>query len=97
MLALELLPHATHNGNAAEVRFMSGILTRIRKVEIDAEIVTRALELGTRYGVSGADALHAALAEAGGVEQFVTTENRTKPLYRVREFQVVHLDSLALE
>ena len=94
MLALELLPHATYNDNAAEVRFMSGILARIQNVPIDAEIVARALDLGRRYGVSGADALHTALAEAGGVEQFVTTENRTKPLFRVLEFQVVHLDDL---
>lgn len=66
MLALELLPHATYGGNAAEVRFMSGFLERVRAVAI----------------------------ESAGVEQFVTTENRTKPMYRIETLQVVHLDDL---
>lgn len=94
MLALELLPHATYSGNAAEVRFMSALLGRLRNVALEPSIVARALRLGGEFGVSGADALHVALAESVSVEQLVTTENRTKPLYRVRGLAVVHLDDL---
>ena len=52
-------------------------------VPLDDDLAFRARELRTEYDLGSLDALNVATAEAGVVDEFVTTEKPGKPLYRV--------------
>ncbi len=58
---------------------------------LDEAVGENAERLASRWGLEAADALHIALAIAGGCHEFVTTEGPPKPMHRVTEIRVVHL------
>jgi predicted nucleic acid-binding protein len=44
-----------------------------------------------KYGIAGMDALHIAAALSIGAEEFITTEKKTKPMFRVTELQMISI------
>jgi hypothetical protein len=49
--------------------------------------------LASRYDLTPIDALHVSAAVIAGVDEFVTGEKDTKPMFRVQEVKVVSLYS----
>jgi predicted nucleic acid-binding protein len=60
-------------------------------VGIDEAIVSRAIEIAAQFDITGMDAIHVALAEAGKVTEFITTEGSTKPIFRAKQVGPVNL------
>ena len=54
-------------------------------------IVPQAQTIAGKYGIAGMDALHIAAALSIGAEEFITTEKRTKPMFRVMGLQMISL------
>ena len=44
-----------------------------------------------RHGLGAMDALHLAAAHVGGVAELITTEKRSKPIYRSSLVKVIYL------
>ena len=77
--------------NREEVEFFHFFFSKVAIwASIDDALVEDAIRLGERYGIVNIDALHAAAIRAGA-DRFVTTERPGRPLYRLREIEVVHL------
>ncbi len=47
--------------------------------------------IADKYGIAGMDALHIATALSIGAEVFITTEKKTKPMFRVTELQMMSI------
>ncbi|MFQ3611053.1 MAG: PIN domain-containing protein [Fimbriimonadales bacterium] len=86
---LEVLPKAVYNGHSEEVEFYQSVFNDSRTEILDwnLEVLKEAYSLAKEYGISAMDAIHIAHAIAAGVDEFVTCEKNTKPLFRVREIQ----------
>lgn len=54
-------------------------------------LIQSAFNLAVIYGLSGFDALHVAAAIEAGADELITTEKKSKPMFRVREISVIHL------
>lgn len=63
-------------------------------IPLDESLALRARELRTAFGLASLDALHVAAAELAVVDQFVSTERPTKPLYRASHVNPVFLGNL---
>ena len=96
LVRLELLPKALYHKQAAEAEFYRIHLNRVRAEEpLSSALGREAFELGKRYGLAAADALHIAAAIRQKVEEFITSESPGKPLFRVKELAVRSLQSFA--
>ncbi|MDR1785257.1 MAG: PIN domain-containing protein [Spirochaetaceae bacterium] len=92
-LELETLPKMRFNKKHDQVEFTEALFRKSEYVNSSDEIVAKAKELASMYGLAAMDALHAASAIAAGADEFLTFEKSTKPLFRipVAELQVVSL------
>jgi predicted nucleic acid-binding protein len=92
LVRLEVLPKAIYNKREAEAEFYRTFFERVeRLVMTTAALVAQALAEANRHGLSAIDALHIAAAKAATVEEFVTVERATKPLFRVTDLRVITL------
>lgn len=71
------------------------IFARAKHVAWSAQIVDSAKHLARSYGLNAMDAVHIAVALAGGADSFISGEKPTKPMFRVPEIPVESLRSLA--
>lgn len=86
---LEVIPKATFHKNEPEVEFYETFFrANIRCIPTSASLVEQAIDEGCKTGISGIDALHIACAVFAGAEEFITTEEPTKPLHRTRLVKV---------
>ena len=93
IVRLELARH--RNNTPAEVAHFAALFDAVHVwIPLDEDLAFRARELRTQYDLGSLDALHVAAAEAGVVDQFVTTEKPGKPLYRVGHIGPVYLGDL---
>jgi predicted nucleic acid-binding protein len=75
-----------------EIDFMNTFYEGVSEwVEIDDSIVIQALDLAAKYDMGAIDALHIALAKRGKVDEFVTMERPTSPIFRALGLKVVSL------
>lgn len=89
---LEVLPKARFHNKVAEVDFMQQFLeAATERIEPSQQIADDAILLAATYDLSPVDALHASVAKAAKVDEFVTLEGANKPLLRVQEANVVTL------
>lgn len=89
---LEVLPKPVYNGYEDEAEFYREFFAETaRWVGSSPELSEKALELACQHGLSAVDALHVAAAEREGVEEFMTSERRTKPLFRVTTPQITSI------
>lgn len=92
VLRLELVPKAHFNKQVLEEQFYEAYLTSaVEFVETTPQLVRAAEAEAKAAGLAAADALHVTAAKAAGVEEFVTGEKSTKPLFRVVGLRITSL------
>ncbi|NUQ01265.1 MAG: type II toxin-antitoxin system VapC family toxin [Armatimonadetes bacterium] len=84
MVALEILPKAAYANQQKELDLYRRLLARASThVELTEPLMGTALELGMRYGLQGADAIHTACALAAGCTELWTAEAASSPWFRL--------------
>ena len=88
---LELMPKAIYNKAGEEAEFYETIFTGADHVRWQLDVLYRAHELAQNYGIGAMDAIHVATALDAGVDEFVSGEKPSKPMFRVSELLMVSL------
>jgi predicted nucleic acid-binding protein len=94
ILKLELIPKATFHKQKDEVAFYEAFFENaILSVEISSTLITKAIDLASKYDLAPCDALHLSAAIEAQVDEFITTEKPTKPFFQVSklDFQIISL------
>jgi predicted nucleic acid-binding protein len=90
LVRLEVLPKARYHKQQFELALYDEHFRIVTREEpLSASLAEDALELASKYGLAAADALNLAAAIRLGASQFITTEQRTKPMFRVTEIEVI--------
>ena len=55
------------------------------------DVLYHAHDLAQRYGIAAMDAIHVATAIAAEIDEFVSGEKQSKPLFQVRELATISL------
>ena len=91
---LETLPKAIYNKQQEEAEFYEAFFAAVTDWASDLEqILKSAAHIARTYGLASMDALHIAAALSIKVDELVTTERTTKPMYRVTEVKIVSIAS----
>ena len=86
---LEVLPKPLYHGQHEEAEFYEAFFDHAeRMITSSASLVSQAEEEASEAGLSAVDALHVAAAKRGEADELVTTEGRTKPLFRARGIRI---------
>lgn len=89
---LETLPKSIYQRQISEQDFYQTFFDNVKYWANDIiSIVPQAQTIAGKYGIAGMDALHIAAALSIGAEEFITTEKRTKPMFRVMELQMISI------
>jgi len=97
-LALELLPKATYHRRIAEANYYRDFFAAAhRTVKASSALIAEARQAAERFGLSAWDALHVAAAKRAKCIEFVTTEGRGKPFFRVGGIRMLSLGELLEE
>lgn len=92
MVRLELLPKPRYEKRTNEVAFYAAHFADVLAFEpLSEELGNEAEALAARYGLAGPDALQLSAAIRQGVAEFFTSEKPGKPMFRVKELNVVSL------
>lgn len=90
-LKLEVIPQAAFHKRAEEVAFYERFFEGVSVWVKEEGLVKAAFKEASTYGLHAMDALHIAAAAQAGAE-FVTVENRRKPIYRTKSVKVTFLE-----
>ncbi|MHB1678810.1 MAG: type II toxin-antitoxin system VapC family toxin [Sulfuriferula sp.] len=85
---LETLPKAYYEGNQPEIDFYEMVINSAEKLPWDVDVLFHAQGLAERYGIAAMDAIHVSFAISAKVDEFVTGEKSTKPMFRVRDIPI---------
>lgn len=88
---LEVLPKAVFHQQALEVAFYERFFAAVEKMNQAANVeslLVQAEQLGGRFGLNMADALHIAAALALQADEFVTAERPTSPFKNVTGIKI---------
>lgn len=89
---LEVIPKAIYHKQTEEVEFYEEFFSAVTYWANDLEkVVQDAYDIGCEYGLAAMDALHIAAALSLDVEEFITTEKPTKPMFRVSGIKVISI------
>ncbi|HYW17839.1 MAG TPA: PIN domain-containing protein [Nodularia sp. (in: cyanobacteria)] len=89
---LEVSPKAVYNQQTEEAQFYEEFFSDVTYWANDlTHIVEEGYEIAAQYGLAAMDALHVAAAFSVGAEEFVTTEKKTKPMFRVSTIKVISI------
>lgn len=89
---LEVSPKAVYNKQTEEAQFYEEFFSDVTYWASDlTHIVQDAYQIAAQYGLAAMDALHVAAALSVGAEELVTTEKKTKPMFRVSSINVVSI------
>ena len=89
---LEISPKAIYNKQTEEAQFYEEFFGDVTYWANDlTHIVQEGYQIAAQYGLAAMDALHVAAALSVGAEEFVTTEKKTKPMFRVSSLKVVSI------
>ncbi|MDQ6632029.1 MAG: PIN domain-containing protein [Verrucomicrobiota bacterium] len=92
LVKLELLPKPVFHKNHHEISFYNTHFLQIKKEEpLSESLGNDAMRLAKQYGISAADSLNIAAAIRLGVQEFITTEARSKPLFRVPGIKIISI------
>lgn len=91
-LRLETISKPTFNKILPEIAFMSAFF-ECASANIDASplLTEQALQIACKYDLHPFDALHISVAITAKVDEFITLEKSTKPMFRVNELRMVSL------
>lgn len=91
-IRLETVPKPTFLKKPDEVAFMEKIFARAAViVESSSALTAQAVKMACKYNLAPVDALHISAALTAKVDEFITSEKSTKPLFSVTELQVTSL------
>lgn len=92
---IEVLPKAIYFNNINEVDIYKTYFDSVSYFLDDFKnMANQAYEFASVYGLSGIDSLHIASAYILGADEFITTEKKTKPMYRVKELNILYLGDM---
>jgi predicted nucleic acid-binding protein len=91
-IKMEVIPKAIYHRKTAEAEFYESFFSAVIYWNNDVEkVIQYAYNIACQYGLAAMDALHVAAALSVGAEEFVTTEKKTKPMFRVSSINVVSI------
>ncbi|MBD2415662.1 nuclease [Nostoc calcicola FACHB-389] len=91
-IKMEVIPKAIYNRKTAEAEFYELFFSAVTYWANDIEkVIQDAYNIACQYGLAAMDALHIAAALSVGAEEFVTTEKKTKPMFRVSSIKVISI------
>jgi predicted nucleic acid-binding protein len=91
-LSLEVLPKPQFNKKKEEVAFMSEFLRAASEsIESNQVLADQAILLAGTYDLSPIDALHVSAAKQAAVDEFITAESNSKPMFRVSDIKITSL------
>lgn len=91
-IKLEVLSKANYSRQTEEIEFYKTFFSAVKYWADDLEkVIKDSYTISCQYGLAAMDALHLASAISVGAEEFITTENPTKPMYRITEIKVISL------
>ena len=85
---LEILPKAVFERRQEEVEFYEAIFSQSEELNWCIDTLHRAFDMAQRHGIAAMDAVHVATALDAGVDELVTAEKPTKPMFRVTELPI---------
>jgi predicted nucleic acid-binding protein len=81
---LEALPKARYQKQQQEVAFYEAVFSQAENIAWNESALQQAHTIAERHGVAAMDAIHVAHALAAGVDEFVSAEKPSKPMFRVQ-------------
>ena len=91
-IKMEVIPKAIYNRKTAEAEFYESFFSAVTYWSNDIEkVIQDAYNIACQYGLAAMDALHVAAALSVGAEEFVTTEKKTKPMFRVSSIKIISI------
>jgi len=91
-IKMEVIPKAIYNRKIAEAEFYEAFFSAVTYWANDIEkVIQDAYNIACQYGLAAMDALHIAAALSVGAEEFVTTEKKTKPMFRISSIKVISI------
>lgn len=89
---LEILPKPLYNKYAKEAEFYQEFFEAVEQhVPSSASLIEAAYSEATAAGLSAVDAIHVAAAKDTNSDEFITGENSSKPLFRVKNLKLTTL------
>lgn len=83
LVRLEALPKARYHKQQQEVEFYEAVFSQAENIAWDESALQQAHTIAESHGVAAMDAIHVAHAMVAGVDEFVSAEKPTKPMFRV--------------
>lgn len=80
---LEILPKAVFEKRKDEVEFYEAIFSQSEALKWRIDMLHQAFDVAQNYGIAAMDAIHVATALAAGVDEFITAEKSSKPMFRI--------------
>lgn len=91
---LEVLPKPLYFRRETEAEFYEAFFAAAEFVEVSQALVSAAFEEARQTGLAAMDALHVAAAKRASVDEFITVERLTRPVFRVAGLTVRTLESV---
>ena len=89
---LEVLPKSLYERRKMEASFYETFFDRVETwVPPSSLLIETSFELARTFGLAAMDALHIAAARSAKVEQFITGERPTSPVFRVTGIPIISL------
>jgi len=81
---LEVLPKARYHKQQQELAFVEAVFGQAENVAWNSLALQQAQSIAESHGIAAMDAIHVAHAIAAGVDEFISAEKPTKPMFRVQ-------------
>ncbi len=95
-LKMEVLPKAIYNKKIDEVEFYEVFFSSISYWATDInQILQRAYQESSQFGLGAMDALHVAAALLMETEEFITTEKANKSIHRTKSVKIISILNVA--
>jgi predicted nucleic acid-binding protein len=85
---LEVQPKARYHKRQQEIEFYNEVFARAECLKWKISTLYRAHDLAEKHGIAAMDAIHVATALDAGIDEFVTAEKSTKPMFRIEELRI---------
>lgn len=87
-IRLEVMPKPRYEKRQREIEFYDTVLSHAEHLKWSTDTLYRAHDLAEKHGIAAMDAIHVATALDADVDEFVTAEKPTKPMFRVTALRV---------
>jgi predicted nucleic acid-binding protein len=91
---LEVLPKPLYFRRETEAELYEAFFAAAELVEVSQVLVSAAFEAARQAGRAAMDALHVAAAKRASVDEFITVERPTRPVFRVAGLTMRTLESV---